>query len=447
MLTRDEFRTLAEKVFSLSDAAEVEVLLTDGRNELTRFSNNAITQNVGSREGAITVRTVSEGKVGKAAVNRFDDDSLARAVKAAEAVMAHARPDPWYVPMQGPTSYTLAHPRRYEATASFGPADRAAVVSECVALCREAGCEAAGIVSNGESVLGLANDKGLFLYESFTDFEFSLTVEGDDVSGWSEVNVRDVSAADLPACMAEAVDIWKRGRSPAEAEPGRYTVILPPAALADIVLFLGWVGFTPIGYHEGTSPLSGKIGERIFGENITLTDDAEHPLSLGLPFDFEGTPRSRVTLVENGVMRNVVYDNRSAARFGAVSTGHALPQPNSIGAFPANIVMEGGDSSLEELVRTTERGILVTHLHYTNMVKPSDRTVTGMTRDGVFLVENGEIVRPLRNMRFTDSIFRVLNNVTGISAERRRVSAFFGGGFVLPAVRVEGFNFTSATGF
>ena len=447
MLSKDDFKAISAKVFALSTAEEIELLLFSEDSNLTRFANNTITQNVASNNSTISIRLVTEGRTGKVTLDTFNDEELEKAVAIAQAVMERCKPDPDYFPMQGQQEIPPSAVSFFDATADFGPFDRAKVVSDLAEKCAQEGMEAAGIVSNGVHLTGISNNMGMFLYHPYTESNFSVTVAGDDVSGWAAAHERNVDDIDFSAKIASAIDICRRSKNPEECKPGEYTVILPPAAVTDFLMFLSWLGFTPVGYHEGTSPLSGKIGEKIFGDNITIVDDFSHPLSSGMPFDFEGSPRRQVMLVENGIMKNVVYDRKTAKMFGKVTTGHALPQPNSLGAFPLNLIVKGGDSSLEKMIAETENGILVTHLHYINVVKPSDLMLTGMTRDGVFVIKDGKLSHPVRNMRFTDSIFRIFNNVTDVSQKLEQDEAFFGGSSVAPAMKVNGFNFTSGTGF
>lgn len=447
MLSKQDFLDISKKVFAMSSAQEVELMLSGSNSSLTRIANNEITQNVSAAEDSITIRVVSDKKTGRASLTKFDDASLEEAVKAAEAIMKYAKPDSDYVSMQGSLPIPEGPCTYFERTATFGPEERAAIVSRLASKCKAAGCEAAGIVSNGEYSIGIANNFGLFIHHQSTSGEFSVTVAAEDVSGWAETERRNISDIQFDKLVDSAIETWASARKPQSLEPGEHTVILPPHALADFILFLTWIGFGPVGYHEGTSPLAGKIGTKIFGDNITLVDDYSHPLSLGLPFDFEGSPRSKMTLVENGVMKSMVYDRRSAQKYGTKPTGHGLPQPNTYGAFPGNIIMSGGDSSLEKMIAETKNGVLLTHVHYTNLLKQSDMTLTGMTRDGVFVVKDGRVSHPVKNLRFTDSIFRVLNNVSAISKDVEQVAGFFGGSFVLPAVKVDGFRFTSSTEF
>ena len=447
MITKEKFRQIADQIFSMATADEVEVLLSSDNSSLTRFANNTIHQNVSSSDDSVRVRVVTDGKVGTASFNRFEPEVMRKSIESAEAVMKLGKPDPEYLEMQGATEVQEGLQRYFLETARFGPIDRANIVGHVVEKCTEHGAEASGILSNGESCLGLANNKGLFQYDISTGSKFSLTASADGVSGWAEQGSKNIESIDFEKLTDKAIDTLLKAKNPISIEPGKYTVVMPPEAVASFLLYLSWMGFGPISYHRGISPLSGKIGSQVFGKNISLVDDFTHPLSLGMPFDFDGSPRTTVPLVEDGIMTGMVYDRKSALKYGAAPTGHGLPQPNNYGAFPGNLVMKAGDSSLEKMIAGTKYGIYVTHFHYTNVVKPSDLTLTGMTRDGVFLIENGKITKALKNFRYTDSIFNLLNNVVEISEERQSVGAFFGGSFVVPALKVKDFHFTSGTDF
>ena len=193
--------------------------------------------------------------------------------------------------------------------------------------------------------------------------------------------------------------------------------------------------------------VSGAAGRQVFTDAITLEDNAFHSPGEGIPFDYEGMPRKRVTLIDKGVFKGAVYDRETAARWGQECTGHALPQPNSIGPIPSNLVLAAGNDSYEDILAGTERGVLVTQFHYVNLIDPRTLLLTGMTRNGTFLIEGGRIKRPLKNLRFTESVVQALNRVDGVSRDAVLASGFFGGSVVVPAMRIRDFNFTSATAF
>ena len=221
--------------------------------------------------------------------------------------------------------------------------------------------------------------------------------------------------------------------------------MLEPAAVATLIGFLSFMGFGGRSIDEERSPFSGKTGEAVCSPAVTIADDALSPDAIGLPFDFEGTPRRRVVLIEDGVFRTGVYDRRSARQAGRESTGHALPPPNPMGAFPLNLTMAAGASTVDDMIRATDRGLLVTRFHYSNVVHPIETTLTGMTRDGTWLIENGERTRPVRNLRFTQSILGALSDVRSVGRETALVSEFFFAASRVPALQIGSFNFSGAS--
>ena len=234
-------------------------------------------------------------------------------------------------------------------------------------------------------------------------------------------------------------------RDPRELPAGRYTVILEPAAVLDLVGQM-FADFSGTAIRDGRSFLNDRIGKKLFGENITVYDDAAHPLQSGAAFDAEGVPRRRLTLVEDGVVREIAYCRQAAALAGVAPTGHGFPLPNDTGEAPMNIVIAGGDTSVEEMVAATERGILVTRLWYIREVDPYEKIFTGMTRDGTFLVEGGQVTSGVRNFRFNVGLMEMLSNVEALSpAVRASGEETFD--MVVPAMKVRGFNFTEVTRF
>ncbi|HEX2267297.1 MAG TPA: metallopeptidase TldD-related protein, partial [Actinomycetota bacterium] len=229
---------------------------------------------------------------------------------------------------------------------------------------------------------------------------------------------------------------------PRDLDAGRYEVVLEPLAVVTLVSFLAYMGVSGRALAEGRSPFSGKDGQKVTGENISIFDDALSPMTLGLPFDFEGTPKRRIDLIEKGVFRSGVHDRRSAKMAGTDSTGHALPPPNPDGAFPLNLFLDTGDATTDQMISGTKRGLLVSRFHYSNVVHPIETTITGMTRDGTWLIENGEIAYPVKNFRFTQSILEALSNVEMIGRDSVIASEFFFGASRVPALKISSFNFS-----
>jgi predicted Zn-dependent protease len=264
----------------------------------------------------------------------------------------------------------------------------------------------------------------------------------DGGSGYAESAAVDVSAIDPAALGREAAAKAKATVGAVSVEPGDYPVVLEEYAVVDLLDMLGYLGFSALAVQEGRSFV--EIGKRVGSDLVSIVDDGEHLSGLPMAFDFEGVPKQRVELVEGGICRGVVYDAQTAAREGRRSTGHGLPAPNSYGPFPINMLMAGGATGREELIAGLDRGLLVTRFHYTNPVHPKLAIITGMTRDGTFLVEGGRIVGPVRNLRFTQSYLAALAGVTAVGKERKTLRGFLGG-VVVPALRIEAFTFTGAT--
>jgi PmbA protein len=446
-MERDRAREICERALSFVSADEAEVILDGGSSALTRFANNRIEQNVNETGYSISVRAVFGRKVGRASTNNFDDASLRKAVESAELIARFQKDDEELLPLPGPQKYREIE-NFVQATADFSPTDRAEAIRDLVYRCRaEADLTTAGIFSNESQYLALANSKGLFAYDRMTSTVFSATVITEDSAGWAEDNNKDVKAIDIKGVADTAVNKALGSREPVAVEPGEYTVILEPAAAGNLLIFLGWLAFGALAYQEGRSFLSGKLGKKVFGDNITLVDDVYHELSGGLPFDFEGMPRQKVVLVENGVAKAVVHDRKTAKKEGTETTGHGLPVPNTSGPIPLNIVMQTGDASVEDMISSTKKGILVTQFHYANTVNPMKLTVTGMTRNGTFLIEDGKVTKAVKNMRMTESLEKILNNVEMTGKDAIKCRGFFGGGLVVPALKVNNFTFSSGTDF
>src|SRR5712691_3968738 len=468
MLTRDQASDIFDRVKKLSSAEEVEVLFSGGRFALTRFANNTIQQNVEDENHIGSVRTVFGGRTARATTNKFDDDGLRRVVESSEALAKVQHPDPDLLPMPdgreaaGKTSEspvpTRAVPKRhFEQTAAITPQLRAQGVKKIVEVAQKHELTTAGIYSSSESVEGIFNSRGLSHWHTQTLAEVSITMLGADSSGWQKANSPDITNLD-PLRMAEVAANKALGSaSPAEIPAGKYTVILEPSAALDIVGFMFW-DYSGMSILDQRSFLTGRIGSKLFGENITIWDDVAHPLQTGSPFDGEGMRRSRIPLVENGVVERVVYARATAERMkhseqkdkaGPIEpTGHGFPLPNEMGEMPLNIVFAAlqNPQALGEMIASTERGVLVTRLWYIREVDPYEKMVTGMTRDGTFLVENGQVKKGIRNFRFNESLIHMLSNVEAMSQPLRSCGEE-SLDMVVPAMKIRDFNFTEVTKF
>jgi len=445
MLDESKLRKLAEEALAQAQGYEAELIISAGESALTRFGDSVITQNVVQGEAGATIRLMKNGKMGKASTGNLTDKGIKSCVASAKATLEFSAPDAELLPLISPQNY---QPKaNFEPkTLAFSPEERADAVNRAVARFQKDGCVGAGIFSNGASAVAVANSHGLWAYQQKTSSEFSVSAIGSDSSGWAEATDRDAYALDIDGTAEKAVRKAVASRKPSSVEPGEWTVVLEPAAVADAIMYLGWEGFNGKLLVEGRSPFSSKIGQKVVGDNITIVDDAWHSMTPGQPFDYEGMPRKRVSLVDKGVFVGGVHDRVTGALAGVASTGHALPQPDTNGPIPVNLIISAGNSTLEEMIGSTKRGLLVTRFHYTNILDPMKMTITGMTRDGLFLIEDGRVVRGAKNMRFTESILAMLSNVELLSSDLYKTETFWGGGgTVAPAIKVNNFHFTSAT--
>ncbi len=463
MLTREQASEIFDRIKRFSSADETEVLFSGGRFALTRFANNTIHQNVEDENHTVSVRTVFGGRTARAFTNRFDDDSLQRVVQSSEALAKVQHPDPDLLPMPDAHEATngkdnLHVPaRHFEQTASISPQLRAEGVRKIVDVAKKHNLTTAGIFSNAESVEGIFNSRGLSNWHTQTLAEVSITMLAADSSGWQKANSPNVMNLD-PLALAELAASKAIGSvHPTEIPAGKYTVILEPAAVLDIVGFMFW-DFSGMAILDQRSFLANRIGSQLFGENITIWDDVAHPLQTGSPFDGEGMHRLRVPLVENGIVKRVVYARSTAERMkgsefkdkvGPIqATGHGFALPNEMGEMPLNIVFAAphDPQTLAAMIASTERGVLVTRLWYIREVDPYEKIVTGMTRDGTFLIEKGEVRKGVRNFRFNQNLIHMLSNVEAMSVPIRSCGeeSF---DMVVPAMKVRDFNFTEVTKF
>jgi PmbA protein len=424
--------------------ADVEAIVAAGASALTRFANNAIHQNVAERTAYLSVRVLLDGRTARAGSNRLDAASIRQVVEEAAAIARLQEPDPELLPLAEPDD-PPAVARLSDATARVTPAERAQAVAEAIGVVEAAGQTAAGIYSTSESVMAILNSRGVFAYHPETMAHFSITAMAADSSGWAKASAcchADIVPVALARAASRKADL---SRGPRELAPGTYTVILESAAVLDLVGQM-FGDFSATAIRDGRSFLRDRIGEKLFGGNITIRDDVYHPLQAGAAFDGEGVRRRQLALVEDGVVREIAYSRQAAQLAGTQPTGHGFPLPNEFGEAPMNIVIEGGGTPLEEMIAATERGILVTRLWYIREVDPYQKIMTGMTRDGTFLIEGGRIAGGVRNFRFNQSLIELLSNVEVLSPAVR-ASGEEAFDMVAPAMKVRDFHFTEVTRF
>jgi PmbA protein len=444
LVPRAEFERIVERVLKFSRAEETEVSVDATTDALTRFANNTIHQNVAEQGISVSVRAVVDGRTARATTNKTDDESLARVTRAAADLARLQPPSENLLPMLGRQKYEPVR-RFYPATGAATPEDRARAVKRVVDLAASREQVAAGIFSTGVSQSSLATSSGLFTYHEQTRAEFSVTFLDGDSSGWAKANFGDISLIDSVALAESASRKARESRRPTEIPAGRYTVILEPAAVLDLVGFL-FYDFAATAVEDKRSCFTDRIGKKIFGDNITIWDDVYHPFQAGPPFDGEGVPRQKVLLVDRGVPKNLVYARGTAKRLKAKPTGHGLSLPNEWGEAPLNLVFAGGKTSTDEMIASTEKGILVTRFWYIREVDPYQKILTGMTRDGTFLVENGKVTGAVKNFRFNQSMIEMLASVDALGpAVRAAGEESFE--MVVPPMKVRNFHFSEVTKF
>ena len=462
MLNEERASALFDRVRSFTSADELEVIVNDVRHSLTRFANNSIHQNVAEEGVVVSVRTVIGGKTARATTNKLDDASLRRAVAAAEQLTRVLERDPDLLPMAAPQPAPRQAPsRRFDSSAGLTAEDRAAAVGKIVDIAKKNGLVTAGIFSSGESFEGILNSRGLSAFHRQSHAEISVTMLADEVgsSGWQKANSPDAGKLNAAALAETAARKARESAKPRELAPGKYDVVLEPAAVLDLSGSM-FYDFGAQSMLDERSFLNGRVGKQLFGENLTIRDDAYHPLQSGAAFDGEGVPREPVTLVEGGVVKNLVYSRGNAARMkssahgGSVgnvaATGHGFPLPNEMGDAPMNIVFEAPKGTktrtVEQMIAATERGVLVTRCWYIREVEPYEKIVTGMTRDGTFLVEGGKIKHGILNFRFNQSLVELFNKIVALG-QPVRASGEESFDMVVPAMQARDFNFTEVTRF
>jgi len=396
----------------------------------------------------LQVRVVRDGRVGWASTNRLSDEGVAAVARRAEEAAASTPPDPDFPGLAAPEP--LPEVAGYdEATAALGPDEQA---QRARALIAASPIEVYGFFTSGVTELAVVNSCGVCARQRMTDATALALAAGDGASGYAEATAWVADAIEPAAVAEEAAATAARTRSASQLEPGRYAAVLEPYALAELLDYFGWDTFGGLGLIEERSYFAGRIGERLFDEKVSIADDALDPRGLPKAFDFEGTPKQRVPLVEAGVACGVVWDRTSAARAGdgIASTGHAPPVELRVygPSTSALSVAPGTAESADALAALVVDGIYVTRLHYLSVVDPREGVITGMTRDGTFRIREGRIAEPLVNLRFTVSVPRLLEDVPGLTREVTLVnrSDFYGErypfGALVPALATTTFTVT-----
>lgn len=441
--TREQAKALTDKVLSMSKAEATLIGLNGSDSANLRFARNTATTS-GATSGYTLAVTAQFGKrAGTTTTSEFDDESLQRAVRAAEEIAKLSPENPELMPAVEPQTYSSVT-AYFEDAASATPEWRAGAVDKAVTLSRKQDVVSAGFVETQAAMQAVANSKGLFGYDRFSSADYNLTSRTPDGtgSGWASKSFNQLRMLDPEALAASAIGKAAKSRSPAAIEPGKYAVVLEPAAVADLLAFMIFSADARQA-DEGRSFFSKKgggnrVGEQIVGETVRIYSDPSHPLAPAVSFDGEGLPIKRNNWIENGVLKDLFYSRFWAAKSEKSPT-----------AGPGNLIMEGGTASLDDLIAGTERGVLVTRFWYIRPLDPQSLLFTGLTRDGLFLIEKGKVTRPVKNMRWNESPIVAFNNIEAMTPAERVVSGegLGSGGLALvcPAARIREFTFSSAS--
>jgi predicted Zn-dependent protease len=436
----DELLAIGDRALARLERGEAEVVIVDESSELTRFAGNEIHQSVAERSRYVRVRLIDEGRIGVGEVRGHLDDAVERALASAEQsrrVTTTSDASPLPRPDgagEGPAAYA-------EATARATPEERAGLVAVVTGAAAAQGVNAYGALSTTTSTTAIVTSAGIRRVATTTQASLVAVARGDDGGGYASRHSADLDALGVEELATEVVDTCMRNQNATAIDPGEYEVVLSPYAVTDLLEHLAWTGFSALATQEHRSFM--RIGEQLMSEEVTIRDDATTAEMFPFPFDYEGVSTRPVTLIDHGVGSAVVYDTPTALRDGVASTGHSLPQPNTWGPLARHMIMDGGDTPWQEMVGSVSRGLYITRFWYVRDVHPLRTVITGMTREGTFLIENGRITRPVKDLRFTQSIVGALANVLRVSRERRLELGEGESGVLSPWLQIGRFTFTS----
>jgi predicted Zn-dependent protease len=446
MITETEARKLSDAVLFRCKGYPAEVTLILNEAALTRFANNIIHQNVAERDAEVTLRYFIGKQIGTASTNRLDEAGLDALVERASVNARTSPEDPHYPGLPEPATYPQLSCWD-QATADYSAEMRARAVGVVCRVAAEKALNASGALSTGSTILVVANTQGVFSYHPRTDADFQTVVMSSDSSGRAQESAWKVDELDVEALGKKAIDTAERGHNPVRIEPGEYTVVFEHYVTEDLLNSLNFYGMGAQALQEGRSWMNDRIGQQLMSSKVSIWDDGADPAGNPLPFDFEGVPKQRVDIVKQGVVMGPVYDRYTAARMDKSSTGHATPiNFRNFGPLAMNLFFAPGDASLEDLISSTKKGLYINRFWYTRLVHPRECVITGMTREGVFMIEDGQITYPVKNLRYTMPYTQALANVESVGNKTHLLVSEFGGISVrVPALKISSFNFTGST--
>jgi predicted Zn-dependent protease len=431
-----------------STAETTEALYLGQDSALTRFATNRIHQNVREHDATLQIRVIDRDRIGVASTNLLDEGGIRDVVERAIAIAERSAPNPRAAIMPEPDGRAHDPDLGYVAATAEASAERRAEGARAVIAAGEAkSLESSGSYSTTVTTVGVANSHGIrSRHRSSRAALLTVMMDGfasGAASGYAHAGATDVGEIDAEALGIEAADKGDAMRGAGELEPGEYEVILEEYAVGGLLEYLSFIGFSGLAHEEGRSFM--ELGKQLMGESVDIWDDGTDPTGIPSVIDFEGVARRRIDLIAGGIARAVVHDAATGARAGTGSTGHGLPAPNLLGPLPLNLFMATGSTPRDALIDGVKRGVWVTRFHYINPVHPKKAILTGMTKDGTFLIENGRLTRPLMNFRFTQAIPEAFSDVRAASDSTRLLPGEFAGAYRVPALHLGSFNFTGVT--
>lgn len=449
MIGREKIFSLFAPIIKKSPADQTEAVVINSQAGLTRYANSTIHQNVHEVNSKVYFRVALGKKLGVSATNVLTKESLKKTLEDAITIARNQRENPDFSGLSEKASYKKL--KTYsKKTANFTPLGRAQMVKKIFDMADKHRLTIAGAFSTGESEVAVLNGNGAACYQPVSSAYINISAMSDNSSGYADGLCRNVDDLEIEGLAQTAIQKCLDSKNPRDCEPGEYSVILEPKAVAEILEWMNYIGFGAKAFQDGTSFLSGKIGRKIMGENVSIYDDGNDDFSMAFPFDFEGVPKKKVFLVQNGVAKAVVYDSLTANHDKTKSTGHALTPDSPDRALALNLFIKAGDSSLKKMIESTDRGILVTRFHYINgLIDTNNAVLTGMTRDGTFYVEEGRVKYGIKNLRFTESMLKAFSNVEQLSRQRKLIASWWNdiGCITAPTLKIKNFRFTGKTDF
>lgn len=444
MIDKNKTNDLLTTALKPADMIEIGIFAND--RGTTRFANSIIHQNISVESPYLWTRVIVDSadgkKIGGLSSRNLTSDGVKEIMRKAFDIAMHSTPDKEFISLPKPVK-TVKSKKQETKPQVITPEQRASAVRKIVGVCKKHKLDVAGVIHTSAYSLGVANNFGINQFAQGADTYTSITAMGENSSGFVSAIDKKFTNIDFEKSAEVACQKAILSKNPKEVKSGLYTVLLEPFAVAEIIIYLGWLEFGAKAFAEKRSIVSKKLGKQLTGKNITIIDDYAHPKSLAFPFDFEGVPRKKVSLIDKGIGKGVVFDSFYANKLKKANTGHALPQPSPYGPYPSNLVIKPGTTRMQDMIKMVDKGILVTRFWYTRAVDPDKTLITGLTRDGTFWIENGQIKYGIKNLRYTVNIYEILKQVVAISKESYLTGE--NASVVAPSMIIKNFNFSGKT--